>query len=305
MIKAAIYARFSTDQQREASIADQVRMGQRTADSGGLSVVATFEDRGISGGTSERPGYQALLKAARNGAFAVIIAEDVSRLWRNRSEYGQRSAELEDLGVDLVTCVGDDTRRDGYGLVLGIKQAIAESARREISYRTRRGLEGRALAGAPTGGKCYGYKVVYAATRDTRDPLPGTVEIDDLEASVVQAIFEFAAAGKSTSWIALEINNRGFKTPRGGERWRRTTVSRILRNSRYTGAVIYGRTRVKTSASDSKRTERLVQARPIVDRVDRKLQIVTRDLFDRARAKVAEKTCRTPRPGVASSPPSP
>ena len=146
-MRCALYARFSTELQNQESISDQFRQCERVAKIQGLEVVSRFEDRGISGGTSERPGYQALLTAARASAFEVIVCEDISRVWRNRSEYGQRSAELEDLGVHLLTCVGDDTRREGWGLVLGIKQAIAEAARREITYRTRRGMEGLASGG--------------------------------------------------------------------------------------------------------------------------------------------------------------
>lgn len=157
MKKAALYARYSTDLQKEASIEDQFRECGRIADTLGLEVVDYFSDAGFSGGTSYRPGYQALLKAAREKKFEIVVVEDISRLWRNRADYGTASAELEDLNVHLVTCVGDDTRRDGYGLVLGIKSAIAEHQRREISYRTRRGLEGRALKGWTTGGRCYGF----------------------------------------------------------------------------------------------------------------------------------------------------
>jgi DNA invertase Pin-like site-specific DNA recombinase len=71
------------------------------------------------------------------------VVEDISRLWRNRAEFGPRSAEFEDFGVHCVTAVGDDTRRDGWSLVIQIKQAVAEHARREASYRTRRELEGK------------------------------------------------------------------------------------------------------------------------------------------------------------------
>src|ERR1700722_20249858 len=95
-VKAALYARFSTEKQRDASVDDQFRECERAAKSAGLEVVARFEDKGISGGTATRPGYQALRTAARSGRFDVIVTEDISRLWRNRAEFGSRSAELED-----------------------------------------------------------------------------------------------------------------------------------------------------------------------------------------------------------------
>ena len=57
----------------------------------------------------------------------------------------------------MVTAVGDDTRRDGWGLTVQIKPAMAEHGRREASYRTRRGQEGLAHAQKPTGGRAFGF----------------------------------------------------------------------------------------------------------------------------------------------------
>ena len=118
-MKAALYARYSTDKQRDASIDDQFRECERAARTAGFEVVARFEDKGMSGGTADRPGYQALLSAARRKEFSVIVAEDISRLWRNRAEFGPRSAEFyEDrLGVHCLTAVGrrHATRRLGFG----------------------------------------------------------------------------------------------------------------------------------------------------------------------------------------------
>lgn len=64
-------------------------------------LVALLEDAAISGGTADRPRYQAMLAAARRRQFAIIIVEVISRLWRNRAEFGARSAEFEDFGDPL------------------------------------------------------------------------------------------------------------------------------------------------------------------------------------------------------------
>lgn len=232
-MRGAIYARKSTALQREASIEDQIRAATRTAASLGLDVVATFTDTDLSGGLTDRPGYQALLAAARQHDFDVIIAEDISRLWRARAEYGMRSAELEDLGVHLVTCVGDDTRRDGYGLVLGIKAAIAESQRREISYRTVRGMEGLAVAGKSCGGRCYGYGSAH-------------------EADTVRRMFEWRAGGLGVGAIAARLNAAGNPSPRG-KRWSEIAVKRILANPRYAGRLEWGRTQRRARVQDGRR----------------------------------------------------
>jgi site-specific DNA recombinase len=94
-MKAALYARYSTDKQRDASIEDQFRECERVCRSVGFEIVARFEDKGMSGGTADRPGYQALLHAARRREFTVIVAEDISRLWRNRAEFGHAPRNLK------------------------------------------------------------------------------------------------------------------------------------------------------------------------------------------------------------------
>lgn len=226
-MRCALYARYSTDLQRGESIDDQFRECERVALAQGFEVVARYSDAGISGGTADRPGYQSLLRDARGKVFDIVLAEDLSRLWRSRAEYGPRSAELEDLGVHIVTAVGDDTRRDGF-LILTIKSAIAEHARKETSYRTRRALEGLALAGKSTGGRYY------------RDVV------------VVKRIFQRAVEGASPWTIARELNGDRIPGPRGPY-WDGNTVKRILASPRYAGKAIWGRTVSQGGAMNSRR----------------------------------------------------
>src|SRR5262249_14988045 len=98
-MKAALYARFSTDKQSEASIDDQFRVCERIAEREGFRIVARFSDAAVSGGTADRPGYQRLLRAARSHEIDVIVAEDSSRLWRELSEQWRALKELQDLGI--------------------------------------------------------------------------------------------------------------------------------------------------------------------------------------------------------------
>lgn len=266
MKRAVIYARFSTENQKDASIDDQFRVCQRIIDREGLELVARFEDRGISGGTDQRPGYQALLQAAQNKLFDIIVTEDVSRLWRSMSEFGTRSAQLDDWKIHLITATGDDTRHQGWGLVLNIKQAVAAHLRAEIGHKTRRGLEGRALAGAPTGGRCYGYA--------------GPGAIDEAQAAAVRFLFETAAEGVSAIELARRINAQGVPAPRGGA-WRDSSVKAILRNRRYLGEITYGAHEVRGSAQDSKKKIRTKRAEPLSVRQVPELAIVDQKLFDK------------------------
>jgi site-specific DNA recombinase len=298
-MKAALYARYSTDKQRDASIDDQFRECDRVARTAGFDVVARFEDKGMSGGTADRPGYQALLTAARRKEFSVIVAEDISRLWRNRAEFGPRSAEFEDLGVHCVTAVGDDTRRDGWGLVIQIKQAVAEHARREASYRTRRGLEGKAIKGETAGGRAYGY-------RPAAQSATGQVEIIEAEAAVVRRIFELYATGVASRAIAERLNSESIPSP--GAAWRRTDVGEhakrrgkwvgsaihgdpkrgygILNNERYLGRLNWGRLQWKRGAANSrKRTAVVADSALLVTREDPRLRIISDELWQRVKAR--------------------
>lgn len=254
-MRAALYARFSTDDQSESSVEDQFRICERLATREILTIVARFEDRAISGGTHERPGYQAMLAGARRGDFEVILVEDLSRLWRNRAEFGSRSAELEDLRVHMVTAVGDDTRRDGWGLTIQIKLAVAEHQRRETGYRTKRGLEGLALAGRSAGGKAYGY------VSQTESPT-GARAIDPATAPIVREIFARFVDGDTLRGIASALNVRGIPSPgatwnreqRASDGlWRVSAIHSLLHNELYIGRLIWNRSRWIRSAVNSKK----------------------------------------------------
>jgi site-specific DNA recombinase len=258
-MRAALYARFSTELQRGESLDDQFRQCGRVAAVQGLEVVGRFSDAAISGGTAERPGYQAMLAAARAGAFDVVVVEDLSRLWRSRSAFGRDSSELEDLNIHLLTCTGDDTRRDGYGLVLGIKSAIAEHQRREIAYRTRRGMEGLAAVGKSTGGRCYGY---------------GSPE----EAETVRWLYRSRAMGVSVRSLVYTLNRDGVPAPRG-PRWSYNAVKRILANQRYAGRLQWGRTQRRVGALDGRRQRPVMQPQPLVDRAAPELALVDPEIW--------------------------
>jgi site-specific DNA recombinase len=298
-MKAALYARYSTEKQRDASIEDQFRECERVARAAGFDIVSRFQDKGMSGGTADRPGYQALLSAARRKQFNVIVVEDISRLWRNRAEFGPRSAEFEDLGVHCVTAVGDDTRRDGWGLVIQIKQAVAEHARREASYRTRRGLEGKAIKGESAGGRAYGYRPAAQSSS-------GQVEIIEAEAVVVRRIFELYGAGWAPRAIAERLNAEDIPSP--GAAWRRTDMGEhakrrgkwvgsaihgdprrgygILNNERYIGRLNWGRLQWKRGAANSKkRTAVVADFTLLVTREDLRLQIISDELWQRVKAR--------------------
>jgi site-specific DNA recombinase len=298
MIRAALYARYSTDMQRKESIEDQHRVCERLAERHGFAVVARFSDRAISGGTAARPGYQQMLVAARNHEFDVIVAEDTSRLWRNLAEQSPRLAELSDLGMYVVTH-DLDTRHESAEIMGAVGGAMASAYRKEIGRRTRRGLEGKARAGKSAGGKSYGYTSATHAGKAQR-------VIDPEQAATVVRIFEMYAAGMSPRSIAAKLNSEGVPSP--GASWNRTERrtdrkwmasaihcdpkrgSGILNNDTYRGVVIWNRLHWIRSAADSAHRRAVVNPRSEwIEQRDEALRIVSDALWQRVKARQEQR----------------
>lgn len=241
-MRAALYARYSTAGQREASIDDQLRECRDFADKHGFTVVEEFHDAAMSGNESNRPDYQRMLAKAREKRFDVVVAHELSRLSRNEAETHALREELEWLGVHIVTATdGIDTRQASMGILLSVKSAMARAELKQAAERTHRGLKGRVLAGSSGGGKCYGY-----GSND------GRRFIIDEQARVVVQVFERFRDGGSTRTIADELNAAGVPSPgstwkrvtrRSDGRWMQSAVYGMLRNRSYIGELVWNRTR--------------------------------------------------------------
>jgi site-specific DNA recombinase len=100
---AAIYARYSTDLQRAASIEDQIRSCKARIDQEGWTLAASYTDHAVSGSIRLRPGYQKLLEDARSGRFEVVVAEALDRLSRDQEDVAALYKHLSFSGVRLIT----------------------------------------------------------------------------------------------------------------------------------------------------------------------------------------------------------
>lgn len=285
-MKAAIYARFSTDRQSESSIEDQYRVCGERCTQEGFQVVARFEDQGISGAAiGNRPGFQAMLEAALAGRFDVLVVMDLSRMSRSQGDMSKVIDRLTARGIRVIGVQdGYDSARKGHKLQAGLSGIIGEAFREMVSDRTYAALESRALQAKPAGGKRYGYA-------------PG-------EAEIVLQIFKWYADGYSAPWIATELNRR--KVPSPGASWKRTTRRRggwhpsaivgnqkrgdgILNNRRYIGETVWNRCKwVKDPDSGKRRSVLRPRTQWIVtqNEADR---IVPQTLWDQVKARQSER----------------
>ena len=102
-MKAAIYARYSSDNQSEASIEDQVRTCNARAEVESWNVIQIYTDAAISGATTLRPGYQQLLQDARTNSFDVVVAEALDRLSRDQENIAGLYKQLSFADVQVIT----------------------------------------------------------------------------------------------------------------------------------------------------------------------------------------------------------
>ena len=188
MMRAAIYARYSSDNQRDASIDDQVRQCRKRTEDEDWSLTEVYSDHAISGASTLRPGYQKMLEDARNGTFDILVAEALDRLSRDQEDIAGLYKQLSFVGVKLITLSEGEVNE----LHVGLKGTMNALFLKDLAQKTRRGLEGRVRQGKSGGGNAFGYDVVKKVDA-AGEPIRGERRINQAESSIVQRIFdEFA-----------------------------------------------------------------------------------------------------------------
>src|SRR5262245_32919991 len=218
MIRAVIYARYSSDNQRDASIEDQVRQCQARIEQEGWQIAKIYSDHAISGATTLRPGYQKMLEDGRAGRFEVLVAEALDRLSRDQENIAGLFKQLSFAGVRLITLSEGEVGE----LHVGLKGTMNALFLKDLAQKTRRGLEGRIRQGKSAGGRCFGYDVL-ANLDSAGQPVHGERCINQNEAAVVRRIFEEFATGRSPKAIAGVLNKEAVPGP-AGSTWGPSTI---------------------------------------------------------------------------------
>ena len=197
-MRAAIYARYSSDLQSEASIDDQVRLCRERAERDAMTVSDVFTDFAISGGNlRNRPGMLALLDAAKRGKFDMVIAEALDRISRDQEDTAAIYKRLNHADVRIVTLTEGEINE----LHVGLKGTMNALFLKDLAVKTRRGQRGRVEAGKIPGGNSYGYKIVRRLLDDGAVST-GERKIDLDQAAVVKRIFQEYADGMAPRRIA-------------------------------------------------------------------------------------------------------
>ena len=242
-MKVAIYARYSSENQREASIEDQFRICREFARKQGWTIAGEYSDHAISGATLLRPGFQAMMAEALRGRVDVVMAEALDRFSRDQEDTAGLFKRLTFAGVGIVTLAEGDITF----LHIGLKGTMNAMFLKELADKTRRGLRGRVELGKSGGGVSFGYQVV----RTFKDGAvsTGEREIVPEEADTIRQIFKQYAAGVSPKQIAKSLNRDGLRGPHGAL-WSSSTIhgnpkrgTGILHNELYISRMVWNKLR--------------------------------------------------------------
>ncbi len=281
-MRVALYARYSSDQQRDASIDDQLRICRARAEREGWTVVSTFADHALSGATNQRPEFQRLTKDLQAGLFDVVMAEAIDRF----------SRDLEHIAAFYKLCTFHHVRihtvtdGDVSEIHIGLKGMMGSLFLKDLADKTRRGLEGRVRAGRSTGSPAYGYEVVRKLT-DDGELDRGLRAIDPCKAPIVVRIFEAYAGGASPRSIARALNAEGVAGPGGGIWYNASILGRakrgdgLLRNELYVGRLVWRRRVNSKDPVSGAKVRRDSRADDIVTKEVPHLRIISDPLWQR------------------------
>lgn len=301
-MRAGIYARFSTDKQRETSIEDQARLGKARITAEGWEFVGVYSDSQTSGSSSftERPDAARMLADIAAGKLDVIVFESLQRPFRDLVDQETILRRLEFRGILIIGITdGYDSRREGREMMRAVHGGLNAMQLKDIGRKTHRGLVGQVERGYHAGGISYGYNSVIVGVDARGLPIGYRLEVNQEQARWVRWIFQQYAAGLSCQRIVSELNE--LQVPSPGAR-RRTIVratwcvtalfgspakgSGILNNEIYVGRYIWNRSQWNRDPDTRKRvriarprSEWMIEERP-------ELRIIDADSWERVRARM-------------------
>lgn len=234
LIRAVIYARYSSSGQREESIEGQIRECKAYAKRNGFTIVGEYTDKALTGRTDRRPDFQRMLRDAERGAFEAVLCWKMDRFARNRYDSATYKYRLKKCGVRLYYAM--EQIPDGpEGIILeSVMEGYAEYYSENLSQNVKRGNYESAKELKTLGLQLLGL----------RKGADGRFEIDPATAPAVRRIFEQYAAGIPAKDIYTQLNNEGYRTSRGG-RFNKNSIRRIIQNERYAGVYLFKDMRVE------------------------------------------------------------
>lgn len=223
-MNAVIYARYSSENQNDQSIEQQIRECKDFADANCITVIDSYSDRAMTGRNDNRVAFQKMIRDSAKRQFEAVIVWKLDRFGRNREEIAINKSKLRHNGVKVLyakECIPETPE----GIILeSVLEGIAEYYSASLSQNIMRGMRENALNCLSTGpGLSLGYYL-----KDKQ------FHIDEHAANIVKGIYTDYANGDEITEIYKALNEKGYKTIRG-KPFNCNSIIRILDNRRYIG----------------------------------------------------------------------
>ena len=222
---AVIYARYSSDNQREESIEGQIRECTAYAEKNGITIVKHYIDRAISAKTDNRPEFQQMIKDSDKKLFDIVLVWKLDRFARNRYDSARYKTQLKKNGVKLMSAT-EIISEGPEGIILeSVLEGYAEYYSADLAEKVVRGQTENILKG-----RCNGGRGTFGYTLDSERKF----HIDPLTSPFVVESFRKYNEGSTMKEIRDWLNENGIKNPVGGA-FTYNSVEHMLKNRRYIG----------------------------------------------------------------------
>ena len=290
-LRTCAYARVSSDSDdQKNSYESQLKYYRTKINSNPLwDFVEVYADEAISGTLDyKRDDFMRMIADSLEGKIDLILTKSVSRFARNTVDSLKYIRKLKEKNIAVYfEEEGINTLEMSGELLITILSAVAQQESETISSHVLLGLKMKKERGEMVAfNKCLGYKYNYETQ---------TMEINQEEAKIVQYIFTRYCEGMGANNIAKELTKSKYKTPRGSDKWCDSTVRGIIRNEKYKGDVLQGKTFTLDPISH-KRLSNMGEADQYYTE-DHHEPIISKELFDKAQ-KILKTRCGTRQKGV-------
>ncbi len=236
-LRVGAYCRVSTDNEDQLnSYASQLSYYKdKIANSMEWSLVDIYADEAISGTLDyKRSDFLRMINDATSGKLDLIMTKSISRFARNTLDTLKYVRLLKQHNVAILFEEENINTLEMSGeLLLTILSSVAQQESETISSHVKLGLKMKMQRGELIGfNGCLGYDY---------NPIDKSISVNEKEAEIVKFIFERYADGLGSKMIATELERLGHKTKKGVSTWNDSTVRGILKNEKYKGDLLLGK----------------------------------------------------------------
>ncbi len=233
MNNAVIYARYSSDNQRSASIDAQIRAIEKYAKQNNLTIINNYVDEALSGMSDKRPAFKQMIDDSSKGLFDFVIVHKLDRFSRDRYDSAIYKRKLKLSNVKLLSVVENIDGSPESILMESLLEGLNEYYSKNLAREVMKGLTENALQCKHTGGKPpFGYNV---------DPITKKYLINKHEEIAVKKIFEMFTNELPYRDIKNWLNKKGY-VAKYNNKFSNTSINTLLKNEKYIGTYTYKKT---------------------------------------------------------------